>query len=182
LNVRKIRNYGLIVAILGLVALPASAQNAARAETPKSGGDYKVGFVNTERLFRDAAPAKRAQQKLEKEFAARDAEIQKVAKQVRDLQSQLEKDGATMAENERRNKERDLANLSRDLQRAQREFREDLNLRRNEELASVQERANKVILQMAEVEKFDLILQDPVVFASPRIDITDKVIKALADK
>jgi len=72
--------------------------------------------------------------------------------------------------------------MSRDLQRLQREFREDLNLRRNEELAAVQERANKVIQQIAETEKFDLILQDPVVYASPRIDITDKVIKALADK
>jgi len=144
--------------------------------------EYKIGFVNTERLFRDSAPAARAKQKLEKEFAARDAEIQKVRKQVRDLQALLEKDGATMSENDRRNKERDLANLTRDLQRTEREFREDLNLRRNEELASVQERANRVIQQIADVEKFDLILQDPVVYASPRIDITDKVIKALADK
>jgi outer membrane protein len=179
---RNLHTHGVMLAILGLVALPALAQNAAKAEATRPAGEYRVGFVNTERLFRDAAPAKRAQQKLEREFAARDAEIQKLAKQVRDLQTQLEKDGATMAEADRRNKERDLANLSRDLQRAQREFREDLNLRRNEELASVQERANKVILQMAEAEKFDLILQDPVVFASPRIDITDKVIKALADK
>ena len=146
------------------------------------GSDYKIGFVNTERLFREAAPAKRAQQKLEREFAGRDADIQKLNKQVRDLQALLEKDGVTMAETERRNKERDLANMSRDLQRLQREFREDLNLRRNEELAAVQERANKVIQQIAEAEKFDLILQDPVVYASPRIDITDKVIKALADK
>lgn len=144
--------------------------------------DYKIGFVNTERLFREAAPAKRAQQKLEKEFAARDAEIQKVGKQVRDLQTSLDKDGATMPETDRRNKERDLANLSRDLQRSQREFREDLNLRRNEELAGLQERANKVIQQIAEAEKYDLILQDPVVYASQRIDITEKVIKALADK
>src|SRR5438067_10987176 len=136
-------------------------------------GDYKIGFVNTERLFREATPAKRAQQKLEREFAARDAEIQKLSKQVRDLQSVLDKDGATMPENDRRNKERDLANLSRDLQRGQREFREDVNLRRNEELAGFQERANKVILQIAEAEKFDLILQDPVVYASQRIDITD---------
>jgi outer membrane protein len=146
------------------------------------GNDYKIGFVNTERLFREATPAKRAQQKLEREFAGRDSDIQKLSKQVRDLQSLLEKDGVTMAESERRNKERDLANMSRDLQRLQREFREDLNLRRNEELAAVQERANKVIQQIAEAEKFDLILQDPVVYASGRIDITDKVIKALADK
>ena len=146
------------------------------------GGEYKIGFVNTERLFREATPAKRAQQKLEKEFAGRDADIQKLSKQVRDLQALLEKDGVTMAESDRRNKERDLANMSRDLQRLQREFREDLNLRRNEELAAVQDRANKVIQQIAEAEKFDLILQDPVVFASTRIDITEKVIKALADK
>ena len=161
------------VAAFALLALGAGTAVAA---------EYKVGFVNTERLFREAAPAKRAQLKLEKEFAARDAEIQKLGKQVRDLQAQVEKDGATMSETERRNRERDLANLTRDLQRAQREFREDLNLRRNEELASVQERANKVIQQMAEAEKFDLILQDPVVYASQRIDITEKVIKALADK
>ena len=158
--------------ILALAATAAFAQ----------GGDYKIGFVNTERLFREATPAKRAQQKLEKEFAGRDTDIQKLSKQVRDLQAQLEKDGVTMAESERRNKERDLANMSRDLQRLQREFREDLNLRRNEELSAVQERANKVIQQIAEAEKFDLILQDPVVFASTRIDITDKVIKSLADK
>jgi outer membrane protein len=144
--------------------------------------EYKIGFVNTERLFREAAPAKRAQQKLEKEFSARDADQQKLAKQVRDLQALLDRDGPTMAEAERRNKERDLANQSRDLQRMQREIREDLNLRRNEELASVQERANKVIQQIAIDDKFDLIIQDPVVYASPRIDITDKVIKALADK
>ena len=160
----------LAVAALSLVAASAAA------------ADYKIGFVNTERLFREAAPAKRAQAKIEKEFATRDAEIQKLAKQVRDVQASLDRDGATMPDAERRNKERDLANQSRDLQRMQREFREDLNLRRNEELAGIQERANKVIQQIAESEKYDLILQDPVVYASQRIDITDRVIKALADK
>jgi len=144
--------------------------------------DYKIGFVNTERLFREAAPAKRAQAKIEKEFATRDAEIQKLSKQVRDLQATLDRDGPTLADADRRNKERDLANQSRDLTRMQREFREDLNLRRNEELAGIQERANKVIQQIAADEKYDLILQDPVVYASQRIDITDRVIKALADK
>jgi outer membrane protein len=163
----------ILLAVLG-AAVFATA-NAASI-------DFKIGFVNTERLFREAAPAKRAQQKLEKEFAGRDAEIQKLGKQVRDLQTSLDRDGATMSEADRRNKERDLANGSRDLQRLQREFREDLNLRRNEELASLQERANKVIQQIAEAEKYDLILQDPVVFASQRIDITEKVIRALADK
>jgi outer membrane protein len=164
------------IVTLGLATLLALAAGFATA------ADYKIGFVNTERLFREAAPAKRAQQKLEKEFAQRDAELGKLTRQVRELQALLDKDSATMAEADRRAKERDLANLTRDMQRAQREFREDLNLRRNEELSGIQDRANKVIQQIAEAEKFDLILQDPVVFASQRIDITEKVIKALADK
>ena len=163
-------------AILGAAVVLWLGLGAAAA------AEYKIGFVNTERLFREAAPAKRAQQKLEKEFAVRDADIQKISKQVRDLQAQLEKEGATMSETDRRNRERDLANMTRDLQRAQREFREDLNLRKNEELASLQERANKVIQQIAEAEKFDLIVQEAV-FRSARIDITERVLKALtADK
>jgi len=166
-----------VIRILAALAAALTFASASAATT-----DYKIGFVNTERLFREAAPAKRAQQKLEREFSARDAEIQKLAKQVRDLQASLDRDGATMSDSDRRNKERDLANGTRDLTRLQREFREDVNLRKNEELASLQERANKVIQQIAEAEKFDLILQDPVVFASTRIDITDRVIKALADK
>jgi outer membrane protein len=143
--------------------------------------DVKIGFVSTERLFREAAPAVRALKKLEKEFAPRDAEVQKLTKQAKDLQTQLEKEGVAMSETDRRNKEAELARLNRDLQRLQREFREDLNLRKNEELAQVLERANKVIQQIAEAEKFDLILQEAV-YRSPRIDITDKVLKALADK
>jgi outer membrane protein len=143
--------------------------------------DIKIGFVNTERIFREAGPAQRAQKKLEKEFAQRDADLQKMARQARDLQASLEKDGPTMSESEKSKRERELAGLNRDFQRMQREFREDLNQRRNEELASVQDRANKVIKEIADGEKFDLIVQDAV-FASPKIDITDKVLKALADK
>ena len=147
--------------------------------TPVVAAELKVGFVNTERIFREAGPAQKAQKKLEKEFAARDAELQKVAKQVRDMQAQVEKESVTMSEADKRNKERDLANLNRDFQRQTREFREDLNMRKNEELGVVQERANKVIKEIAELEKFDLIVQDAV-FASTKIDITDKVLKALA--
>jgi len=143
--------------------------------------DVKIGFVNTERVFREAAPAKRAQQKLEREFAARNSELAKIEKQGRDLQSELERDTVTMSESARRDKERQLADISRNFQRLQREIREDLNLRRNEELASVQERATRVINQIAERENFDLIVQEAV-FASTRIDITDKVIRALANQ
>jgi outer membrane protein len=141
----------------------------------------KIGFVNTERVFREAAPAKKAQQALERDFAARNAELSKLEKQGRDLQTELERENVTMSESARRDKERQLADISRNFQRLQRELREDLNLRRNEALAAVQERATRVINQIAEQEKFDLILQEAV-FASGKIDITDKVIKALADK
>ena len=139
----------------------------------------KIGFVNTERVFREAAPAKRAQQVLEREFGARNTELAKLEKEGRDLQAELERENVTMPEAQRRDKERRLADISRDFQRKQREVREDLNMRRNEELAKVQERATRIINQIAEQEKFDLILQEAV-FASGRIDITEKVIKALA--
>ncbi|HQZ44922.1 MAG TPA: OmpH family outer membrane protein [Usitatibacteraceae bacterium] len=143
--------------------------------------DTRIGFVNTERVFREAAPARRAQQKLEREFSARNVELAKLEKQGRDLQVELEKDSVTLPEAARREKERALADVSRNFQRLQREIREDLNLRRNEELAQVQERATRAINQIAEAEKFDLVVQEAV-FASSRIDITDKVIKALADR
>ena len=143
--------------------------------------EVRIGFVNTERVFREAAPARRAQQKLEREFSARNAELAKLEKQGRDLQAELEKDLGTLGEAARREKERTLADVSRNFQRLQREVREDLNLRRNEELAQVQERATRAINQIAEAEKLDLVVQEAV-FASSRIDITDKVIRALADK
>jgi outer membrane protein len=146
-----------------------------------SAAELKVGFVNTDRVFREAGPAVKAQKKLEKEFAVRDQELQKMARQAKDLQAFLEREGMTASEAERRNKERELANLNRDMQRAQREFREDLNLRRNEELALVHDRAKKTIVEIAEREKFDLVLEDAVYFSS-KIDITDKVLKALVDK
>jgi outer membrane protein len=160
-----------ILAISGLLAVPA--QQAAAS-------DGKIGFVNTERIFRDAAPAVRAQKKIEKEFEKRDQDMQRMAKQLQAMQENLEKNAVTMSESEKRNKEREFNDMNREFQRKQREFREDLNQRRNEELAAVLERANKAIKAIAEAEKFDVILQEAV-YASPRIDITDKVIKALAD-
>ena len=144
--------------------------------------DLKVGFVNTERVLRESAPAVRAQKKLEREFEKRTADLAKMERQIRDLQALLERDGATMSETDRRNRERELGSLQRDFQRNERAFREDVNQRKNEELGSLQDRANRIIQQIADVEKFDLILQEPVVWASPRIDITDRIIKALADK
>ena len=134
--------------------------------------DTKIGFVNTEKIFRDAAPAVRAQKKIEKEFEKRDQEMQRLAKQLQAAQESLEKNAVTMSETEKRNKEREFNDLNRDFQRKQREFREDLNQRRNEELAAVLERANKAIKAIAEAEKYDVILQEAV-YASPKLDITE---------
>jgi outer membrane protein len=160
---------------LFVVALVCMGAQAAFAQS-----DAKIGFVNLDRILRDAAPAVRAQKKIEAEFSKRDQELARLADQLKRMQEQLEKNAVTMSETDRRNRERDLGEQSREFQRKQREFREDLNQRRNEELAAVLDRANKVVRQIAEAEKFDLILQEAV-FASPRIDITEKVIKALDD-
>lgn len=142
--------------------------------------EMKIGYVNTQRIFRDAPAAQKAAKKIESEFSKRDQDLQRMAKQLQSLQEGLEKNGVTMAEADRRAKERELNDLSRDFQRKQREFREDLNLRQNEENAAIIEKANKAIKQIAESEKYDLIVQD-VVWVSPKLDITDKVIKALSE-
>jgi outer membrane protein len=146
----------------------------------EAAAELKLGYVNTQRIFRDAPVAQKAGKKLEGEFAKRDQELQRMAKQLKDMQENLEKNSVTMSETERRAKEKEFADLSREFQRRQREFREDLNLRQNEENAAVIEKANKAIIQIAKDEKFDLILQD-VVWVNPRLDITDRVIKALAE-
>ena len=151
------------------------------ASVSATSAELKIGFVNQERILRESSPAKRAQDKLDKEFAPRRSELDRMEKQGRELEATLQKESVTLSEADRVAKERQLAQLARDVQRMQREFREDVNLRRNEELASLQERANKVISGIAEKEKFDLIFQEAV-YASSKIDITDKVIKALGDK
>ena len=162
----------ILAAALVLGALAAQAQAA----------ELKIGFIDADRINRESVPAERATKKLEKEFAPREQDLRKSEQQIKSLQGQLEKDGLTMSESDRRAKEQELGRQTREYQRLQREFREDLNLRRNEELAALFERANKVIKQIAESEKFDLILQEAV-YRSPRIDITEKVLKALsADK
>ena len=143
--------------------------------------ENRIGFVNTARIVRDGAPAVRAQKKIEAEFAKRDQELAKIADQLKRMQDELEKDGVTMSESVRRNKERDFNDQSREFQRKQREYREDVNQRRNEELAQVIEQANRVIRQIADQEKYDVILQEAA-YANPRIDITDKVIKLMEGK
>ena len=158
----------LTIAAFALPAAPAAAEG-------------KIGFVNTERIMRESAPAQRAQKKIEGEFMKRDQELTRIAEQLKRMQEDVEKNAVTMAEAQRRVKERELGDLDRDFQRKRREFQEDLNQRRNEELAQVLEQANRAIRAIAEQEKFDIIFQDAV-YANPRIDLTERVIKALEGK
>ena len=164
-----------------LIFAACLAMSAAATSAVSSAAEFKIGFVDRERILRESGAAKRAQAKLKKEFAIRETELEKMEKQGRDLQSTLQREAMTLPEAERSAKERQLAQIERDFKRMQRELREDQTLRSNEELVSLQERANKVISEIAEKEKFDLIVQEAV-FASQRIDLTDRVIKALGDK
>lgn len=146
-------------------------------------GDIKIGVVNTEKILRESLPAIQAQKKIDLEFMPRDEDIKKMAVQAKTLQDKLEKDSLAMEETERRSLERNLANLSREYQRAQRQMREDFSVRQNEEYSVILERTNRAISKIAETEKYDLILQlQDSVYRSQRIDITDKVIKALENE
>lgn len=142
--------------------------------------ELKIGFVNSDRVLREATLAKAAQARLETEFSKRQKEGEDTAAKLKSAADKLDKDAPTLSEAERTRRQRDLVDQDRELQRRRREFQEDLSQRKNEELALVVERANRVVKQIYESEKFDVILQgDVVVFASARVDITDKVIKAL---
>ena len=143
-----------------------------------SAQDLKIGYVNSDRVLRDALPAKAAQAKLEAEFSKRERDLTELANRLKAASDRLDKDSPTLAETERVRRQRELVDQDRELQRRRREFQEDLSQRKNEELGAVVERTNRVIKQIFETEKYDLILQEAV-FWSPKVDITDKVIKAL---
>ena len=140
--------------------------------------EVKIGYVNGERVLREAAPAKAAQAKLEAEFKKRETELNDIGNRLRMSMEKLEKEAPTLPESERVRRQRELADQDRDFQRKRRELLEDLNQRKNEELAAVSERASKVIKQIFEQEKYDLILTEAAFF-SARVDITKRVIDAL---
>ena len=143
-------------------------------------GEIRIGVVNTEKVLRESMSAVEAQKKIEHEFQARDVRVRELSAQMRALQQELEKNMGIVDEDERRLKERELAGLSRQYQRAQQQMREDLSLRQNEEYGLILERINQVIKELAEKQSYDLILQlQDSVYRSARIDITDQVIKIL---
>jgi outer membrane protein len=161
-----------------VIMTAAMAVAAATAGTAAKAQELKIGYVNSDRVLREAGPAKAAQAKLEAEVKKREKELGDMDARLKAAADKLEKDAPTLAESERNRRQRDLVDQDREIQRKRREFQEDINQRKNEELGQVVERANRVIKQIFETEKYDLILQEAV-FAGPRADITDKVIKAL---
>ena len=160
--------YALLLASFSSVAVSASAQ------------ELKIGYVNGERVLREAEPAKRAAAKLEAEFGKRQKELNDQSAAFRAQADKLDRDSPTLSEAEKARRQRELIELDRDLQRKQREYQEDLTQRKNEEVNNVSERAQRTIKAIGEAEHFDLIVQDQLVFyVSPRIDLTKKVIDAL---
>lgn len=163
---KSIVRHTLLATAIGLCATSAIAQ------------DFRIGFVNTDRIFRESNPAKAAQTKLEQEFSKREKELDDSAAQIKNATEKFERDAPTLPESQRSSRQRQLVEMDRDFQRRRREFQEDLGVRKNEELQTVIERANRVIKQVAESEKFDLVIQEAV-YINPKHDITDKVLKVI---
>ena len=165
ISFRHLRSLALVVSAVAC-CVPVQAQ------------DFKAGFVNTDRIFREANSAKAAQAKLEQEFSRREKDIIELGNSIKAMSEKYERDAPTLSESQRVSRQKQLVEQDRDLQRKRREFQEDLNARKNEELQQVLERANRVVKQVAEAEKYDAIFQEAV-YINPKHDITDKVIKAL---
>lgn len=159
---------------LGLIFLLLSINSYAN--------DIKVGYVQVDKILQEAPQTAETSKKLEKEFSPRTQELDRLQKQIKDAEASLNKDGLTMSETDRRNKERDVGNMKIEFQRKQRELREDINLRKNEELGVLQDRINKAVSSVAETEGYDLVVYGGVAFASKKVDITDKVLKILGKK
>jgi outer membrane protein len=147
-----------------------------------SAAEVKVGYVQVDKILQDAPQTAESGKKLEKEFSPRSQELDRMQKQIKDLQTTLDKESLTLSESARRDKERDLSNIKIEFQRKQRELREDVNLRKNEELSLLQDRINKAVTTVSEAEGYDLVVYGGVAYASKKVDITDKVLKALGKK
>ena len=159
-----------------LFALVASLSSAVAA------AELKVGYVQVDKILQEAPQTAESGKKLEREFSPRSQELDRTQKQIRDIEASLDKEGVTLSESERRNKERDVSNLKIEFQRKQRELREDINLRKNEELSVLQDRINKAVQTVSETDGYDLVVYGGVAYASKKIDITDKVLKLLGKK
>lgn len=164
----------LLKSMLALVLLTSAFSVAA--------ADLKVGYVQVDKILQEAPQTAESGKKLEKEFNPRTQELDRMQKQIKDLQAALDKDSLTLSESAKRDKERDLSNVKIEFQRKQRELREDVNLRKNEELGLLQDRINKAVTAVSEAEGYDLVIYGGVAYASKKVDITDKVLKSLGKK
>ena len=162
-------------ALVSLLVTTSLGANVGAAE-------LKIGYVQVDKILQDAPQTAESGKKLEREFSPRSLDLDKMQKQIRDIEAVLDKEGVTLSETERRNKERDASNLKIEFQRKQRELREDINLRKNEELSSLQDRINKAVQTVSETDGYDLVVYGGVAYASRKIDITEKVLKLLGKK
>ena len=156
----------------------ALALGSLGAVLPAQAEEFKAGFIHTDRVFREANTAKAAQAKLEQEFSRRDKELNDLGNALKTATEKFERDAPTLSESQRNTRQRQLVDQDREFQRKRREFQEDLNARKNEELSQMGDRVNKIVKQLAEQEKYDIIV-DQAVYINPKHDVTDKVIKAL---
>ena len=163
-----IRRHLIAILFLGGLVMPLLAS-----------AEFRVGFVNTVKLMEKAPQARAAISKMEAEFAPREKEIVALQREVKKIEEKLAKDSAVLSEEKRRKIERELITKRRELKRAQDEFREDLNIRRNEELTKLQKQLYDAIVNFAKEEKYDLIVSEGVVYASKRVDVTDKLLERL---
>ena len=161
----------LLATLLMLIALYGLGVRVCRAD------EYKIGVINTDRILREAAPAKEAAKKLEQEFKARDADVTKREQELRDLASRLDRDGATLSEADRTTRQRDIESRTREIERLRRQLAEDLKTRQFDEMSKIKERLDVVLTKMAKDQGYDLILQDGL-YVGRSVDITDAVIKA----
>ena len=155
-----------LAVVLGLAAFCTQAE------------EIRIGFINTDRIFKEANTAKQAQVKLEQEFSKREKDLLDAEKSFKSAVEKFEREAPTLSESQRISRQKQLGEQDRDFQRKRREFQEELNARKNEEFQQVLERANRVIKQVAETEKYDLVLQEAV-YINPKHDITDKVLKVI---
>lgn len=146
------------------------------------GAELKIGYVQVDKLLKEAPQTAETGKKLEREFSPRSLELEKMSSQISAIEASLESENTTLTSAERRSKQRQATNLKIEFQRKQRELREDINIRKNEELATLQDRINNAVKKVSETEGYDLVMYSGVAYASTKIDITEKVLKLLSGK
>jgi outer membrane protein len=168
----ELSNIVKVLFFAGVIACSASV----------SAAELKIGYVQVDKILKEAPQTSESGKKLEKEFSPRSLELDKVKKQIADIESSLDKEGLTLTNAERRKRQRQASSLKVEFSRKQRELREDINIRKNEELSILQDRINNAVRTVSEKNGYDLVMYGGVAYASNKIDITDKVLKLLSEK